>query len=77
MFNLMEKAYDLNKSYKCDVGIIIFDKDNKLFEYADKNMDDLILKYTENGVPHKSLTNTSIIPVNIKMYFLINKYGYI
>lgn len=63
----MEKACKLSMSYKCDVGIIIFIKDNKLSQYADKDMDNLLHKYIQHSDPHVSMTNTDIIRVNIKI----------
>lgn len=57
----MKKAYELSVLCDCEVAIIIFNKSNKLYQYASTDMDQVLLKYTEYSEPHESLTNTNII----------------
>lgn len=49
------------------MGIILFDEHNKLYQYADKNMDDLLAKYIQHSDPYESMTNSDIIQVNINI----------
>lgn len=64
----MKKAYEFSVLCDCEVAIIIFNKSNKLYQYASTNMDDTLLKYTEYGdEPHESITNTDIITVKSKL----------
>lgn len=60
-FGVMKKAYELSVLCDCEVAIIIFNKSNKLYQYASTDMDQILLKYTEYSEPHESLTNTNII----------------
>ncbi|XP_026811785.1 agamous-like MADS-box protein AGL97 [Rhopalosiphum maidis] len=60
-FGVMKKAYELSVLCDCEVAIIIFNKSNKLYQYASTDMDQVLLKYTEYSEPHESLTNTNII----------------
>ncbi|KAL4121547.1 hypothetical protein QTP88_014040 [Uroleucon formosanum] len=60
-FGVMKKAYELSVLCDCEVAIIIFNKNNKLYQYASTDMDQVLLKYTEYSEPHESLTNNNII----------------
>lgn len=60
-FGVMKKAYELSVLCDCEVAIIIFNKSNRLYQYASTDMDQILLKYTEYNEPHESLTNTNII----------------
>ncbi|XP_016661986.1 transcription factor SMP1-like [Acyrthosiphon pisum] len=60
-FGVMKKAYELSVLCDCEVAIIIFNKNNQLYQYASTDMDQVLLKYTEYSEPHESLTNTNII----------------
>jgi len=60
----MKKAYELSTLCDCEIAIIIFDKSNKLYEYASTDMNQMLLKYTEySDEPHETITNTDIIAV--------------
>lgn len=63
----MKKAYELSVLCDCEVAIIIFNKSNRLYQYASTDMDQILLKYTEYSEPHESLTNTNIIEVKKKV----------
>ncbi|XP_050440421.1 uncharacterized protein LOC126845661 [Adelges cooleyi] len=60
-FGVMKKAYELSVLCDCEVAIIIFNKANRLYQYASTDMDQVLLKYTEYSEPHESLTNVNII----------------
>lgn len=62
----MKKAYELSILCDCEVAIIIFNKTNRLYQYASTDMDQILLKYTEYNEPHESVTNLNIIEVLIK-----------
>jgi len=69
----MKKAYELSVLCDCEVAIIMFNKNNRLYQYASSDMDQILLKYTEYNEPHESLTNANIIQVKITMKHLISK----
>eukprot|EP01117_Protostelium_nocturnum_P004199 TRINITY_DN1550_c0_g1_i1.p1 TRINITY_DN1550_c0_g1~~TRINITY_DN1550_c0_g1_i1.p1 ORF type:complete len:298 (-),score=71.84 TRINITY_DN1550_c0_g1_i1:72-965(-) len=41
----------------CEISLIIFSSNNKLFQYATTDMDSCLLRYTEFNEPHKPLSN--------------------
>lgn len=59
-FGLMKKAYELSVLCNCEVGLILFTQNNKLFQYASSDMDKLLLKYTEFNEPYESKTNDDV-----------------
>ncbi|CAG4983728.1 myocyte-specific enhancer factor 2 isoform X2 [Colias croceus] len=60
-FGVMKKAYELSVLCDCEIALIIFSSNNKLYQYASTDMDKVLLKYTEYNEPHESLTNRNII----------------
>jgi len=56
----MKKAYELSTLCQCEIGIIIFSQNKKLFQYASSNMDQILLRYTDYSEPHESKTNEDI-----------------
>ncbi|XP_060858117.1 transcription factor mef2A-like isoform X2 [Metopolophium dirhodum] len=60
-FGVMKKAYELSVLCDCEVAIIIFNNNTRLYQYASTDMDQILLKYTDYSEPHESLTNTNII----------------
>ncbi|KAI7847670.1 hypothetical protein BDC45DRAFT_547448 [Circinella umbellata] len=57
-YGLMKKAYELSVLCNCDIGLIIFNNsNNKLVQYASKDMDKVLLRYTEYQEPHESKNN--------------------
>jgi len=42
----MKKAYELSVLCGCEISVIIFNNNNKLFQYASNDMDKILLKYT-------------------------------
>uniref|UniRef100_A0A8C1G6B1 Myocyte enhancer factor 2ab n=1 Tax=Cyprinus carpio TaxID=7962 RepID=A0A8C1G6B1_CYPCA len=63
-FGLMKKAYELSVLCDCEIALIIFNRSNKLFQYASTDMDKVLLKYTEYNEPHESRTNSDIVEVS-------------
>jgi hypothetical protein len=59
-FGLMKKAYELSILCDCEIAVVIFNSQNKLFQYASTDMDKILLKYTEYDQPHESQTNKDI-----------------
>ena len=59
-FGLMKKAYELAVLCNCEVGLILFTQNNKLFQFASSDMDQLLLRYTEFSEPHESRTNVDV-----------------
>jgi len=60
----MKKAYELSVLCECEIVIIIFNSNNKLFQYASSNVDSILLKYTEHNEPNETKTNMDILEVN-------------
>eukprot|EP01137_Pigoraptor_chileana_P002430 Opistho-2@41264 len=63
---LMKKAYELSILCDCEIALIIFNGNNKLFQYASTDMDKILLKYTEYSEPHESRNNADIAAVLAK-----------
>ena len=63
-FGLMKKAYELSVLCDCEIALIIFNSNSKLFQYASTDMDRILLRYTEYSEPHESRTNSDIIDVS-------------
>ncbi|PRP81576.1 hypothetical protein PROFUN_01083 [Planoprotostelium fungivorum] len=55
---LIKKAMELSILCDCEIALIIFSSNNKLFQYASKDMDSCLLRYTEFNEPHKPLANS-------------------
>ena len=60
----MKKAYELSVLCDCEIVIIIFNSNNKLFQYASSNVDNILLKYTEHNEPNETKTNSDILDVS-------------
>ena len=67
-FGLMKKAYELAVLCNCEVGLILFTQNNKLFQFASTDMDHLLLRYTEFNEAHESRNNNDVEKVG---YFLL------
>ena len=59
----MKKAHELSVLCDCKIALIIFNGNNKLFQYASTDMDRVLLEYTEYNEPHESRINKDIIEV--------------
>ncbi|CAC5386151.1 Myocyte-specific enhancer factor 2D,Myocyte-specific enhancer factor 2C,Myocyte-specific enhancer factor 2B,Myocyte-specific enhancer factor 2,Myocyte-specific enhancer factor 2A [Mytilus coruscus] len=60
-FGLMKKAYELSVLCDCEIALIIFTSNNKLYQYASSDMDRVLLKYTEYNDTVVSQTNKDIV----------------
>jgi hypothetical protein len=65
-FGLMKKAYELSVLCGCEIALIIFNSNDRLFQYASSDMDKVLLKYADYNEPHESCTNVDIIDVSLK-----------
>lgn len=65
-FGLMKKAYELSVLCGCEIALIIFNSNDRLFQYASSGMDKVLLKYADYNEPHESCTNVDIIDVSTK-----------
>ena len=66
----MKKAYELSVLCDCEIVIIIFNSNNKLFQYASSNVDSILLKYTEHNEPNETKTNSDILDVSFVHLFV-------
>ena len=69
-FGLMKKAYELSVLCGCEIALMIFNSNDRLFQYASSDMDKVLLKYAEYNEPHESCTNVDIVDVRIGEEFL-------
>jgi hypothetical protein len=63
-FGLMKKAYELSVLCGCEIALMIFNSNDRLFQYASSDMDKVLLKYADYNEPHESCTNVDIIDVS-------------
>jgi hypothetical protein len=70
-FGLMKKAYELSVLCGCEIALMIFNSNDRLFQYASSDMDKVLLKYAEYNEPHESCTNVDIIDVCITSFFFL------
>ncbi|KAG0236008.1 hypothetical protein BGW41_000595 [Actinomortierella wolfii] len=56
-YGLMKKAMELSVLCDCQIGLIIFNSNNKLVQYSSHNIDSILLRYTEYTEPFESYTN--------------------
>jgi hypothetical protein len=68
-FGLMKKAYELSVLCGCEIALIIFNSNDRLFQYASSHMDKVLLKYADYNQPHETCTNVDIIDVCIYNFF--------
>ncbi|ORZ30018.1 hypothetical protein BCR44DRAFT_122471, partial [Catenaria anguillulae PL171] len=55
---VFKKAFELSVLCQCDIGVIIFAPNGKMFEFTSAgDMDHLLLRYTEYLKPHEVKTN--------------------
>lgn len=54
---LIKKAMELSILCDCEIALIIFSSNNKLFQYSSTEMDKILLRYTEYSDSHKPMTN--------------------
>ena len=59
-FGLMKKAYELSVLCDCEITLMIFNSQNKLYQFHSHNLDNILMKYTKYDEPHESLCNDDI-----------------
>ncbi|KAI8825049.1 uncharacterized protein EV422DRAFT_517259 [Fimicolochytrium jonesii] len=59
-FGLMKKAHELSVLCGCEIGLIMFTQNGKLFQFASTDMDKILLRYTETEA-HEMKTSEDII----------------
>lgn len=70
----MKKAYELSVLCECEIVIIIFNNNNKLYQYASTNVDNILLKYTEHSDPVETKTNQEIVEVRTNLIQFLFSY---
>ncbi|KAI9922101.1 hypothetical protein PsorP6_000522 [Peronosclerospora sorghi] len=55
---IFKKAMELSKLCDCEIALIVFDSNAKLYQYASTGVDQILLKYTEYGEPYETKDNT-------------------
>jgi hypothetical protein len=54
---LLKKAMELSILCDCEIALIIFSSNDKLYQYSSTDMDKVLLKYTDYSEPHTPLSN--------------------
>ena len=63
----MKKAYELSVLCNCEIALIVFSPQNKLFQYASSDMNKVLTRYSEFTEPHESRNNHSMEQVQITL----------
>ena len=62
-FGLMKKSFELSQMCDCEVGLILFSKSDKIYQYASTNMDQVLMRYTNFNKAHESKNNADIAKI--------------
>ncbi|RLN56847.1 hypothetical protein BBJ29_006410 [Phytophthora kernoviae] len=54
---IFKKAMELSKLCDCEIALIVFDSNDKLYQYSSTSVDQILLKYTEYGEPYETKDN--------------------
>ncbi|KAE9048682.1 hypothetical protein PR003_g3952 [Phytophthora rubi] len=54
---IFKKAMELSKLCDCEIALIVFDSNDKLYQYSSTSVDQILLKYTEYGEPFEIKDN--------------------
>ncbi|KAL3667239.1 hypothetical protein V7S43_007473 [Phytophthora oleae] len=54
---IFKKAMELSKLCDCEIALIVFDSNDKLYQYSSTGVDQILLKYTEYGEPYETKDN--------------------
>lgn len=55
---LFKKAMELSKLCDCEIALIVFDSNDKLYQYSSAGVDQILLRYTEYGEPVETKDNS-------------------
>ncbi|TDH72908.1 hypothetical protein CCR75_008305 [Bremia lactucae] len=55
---IFKKAMELSKLCDCEIALVVFDSNEKLYQYSSTGVDQILLKYTEYGEPYETKDNT-------------------
>ena len=69
---MIKKAYELSVLCECEVGLILFSNNGKLYQYASNDMDRILLRYTENTEAYESRNNEDVARVKLNSALLLN-----
>jgi len=67
----MKKAYELSILCDCEIGLVVFSSNNKLFQYASNGMENILLRYGEYNDVIESRNNNDMEQVFFKKLILI------
>lgn len=59
-YGIMKKAYELSVLCGCEIGIVMFNCQGKLFQFATHDLDSLLMRYTECEDALESKNNADI-----------------
>ena len=65
---LLKKAYELSVLCDVDVALIVIGSNQKLYQYASSNINEILMKYTEIQEPYESKTNADVHEVGMGTY---------
>lgn len=51
---------ELSKLCDCEIALIVFDSNDKLYQYSSTSVDQILLKYTEYGEPYETKDNNDV-----------------
>lgn len=51
---------ELSKLCDCEIALIVFDGNDKLYQYSSTSVDQILLKYTEYGEPYEQKDNADV-----------------
>jgi hypothetical protein len=51
---------ELSKLCDCEIALIVFDSNDKLYQYSSTSVDQILLKYTEYGEPYETKDNADV-----------------
>lgn len=57
---IFKKAMELSKLCDCEIALIVFDSNDKLYQYSSTSVDQILLKYTEYGEPFEIKDNNDV-----------------
>ena len=65
----MKKAMELSVLCGCDIALVIFNSNSKLFQYSSTDMDAILQKYSKMcNQPHEVRNNQDVRPDNLLQY---------